>query len=476
MNKLRNNLYTVVLMLLIFTSVYQTGRLWFDGISNYNPFSRDVIFGTFNTVSYASKGNDSTYNITQPQEMIVYLSSTDPSFAVIENSGGDYKTLYTKSLEILKSFTSTEQQILDVDYDAFWEGVQGSLIFKYDYVVSNDIYNKEVDIDNKIDISLIGGIDTIVIELIKTANQDVHVYLINSENKQMIQLTQTIDSALFNELYKIEDKVIYDEYFDTKVNIEFAYLSTEKTNKKQFEGQNLFLRVPRSISSYYLKDSQFIDIIKPFVAKNKVDNDEFSEYAQSFFNHLPQHTKDENEQYYLYWDSSASIKYNIDGLLEYNRTIDSDVKLQEISKAYDVAMDFMKQYSKWKEFYLVNYEIGLAEEVTFYFEYRLDDYPLLIEGLDQIGLTYPAQVTVSGNQVENAKMYMIQLGVNGSNKNISSKDYYNDVLDREAVKDHIEDIYIAYVTEVGEENIEMNWIIELTGSEENIKVPIELEE
>lgn len=476
MNKLRNNLYTVVLMLLIFSSVYQTGRLWFDGISDYNPFSRDAIFSSFNTVSYASKSDDNTFNITQPQEMIVYLSANDPSFAVIENSGADYKTLYTKSLEILKSFTDAEQEIIELDYDAFWEGVQGSLIFKYDYIISNDIFNKEIDINNEVDIDLIGGVDTIVMELVKTENQNVHVYLINTENGKMIQLTQTIDQVLFNELYKIEDEVIYDEYFDTKVNIEFAYLSTEKTNKKQFEGQNLFLRVPRSLTSYYLKDSQYIDIINPFITEDKVDGDEIYDYVQNFFNHLPQHTKDENEQYYLFWDSSASVKYNVNGLLEYNRTVDSDIRLQEISKAYDIAMDFMEQCSKWNEFYLVNYEIGVSGEVTFYFEYRLDDYPLLIEGLDIIGLTYPAQVTVSGNQVENAKIYMIQLGVSGSNKNISSKDYYNDVLDREAVKDHIEEIYIAYVTEVGEDDIEMNWVVELVGSDEKIIVPIELGE
>lgn len=471
----RSKVYTLTLVSLMMLSIFQTGRLWFDGISSYNPFSRESVFVNQSSREVSPNFTE-TYNLTKPQEMMIYLPTKDPNFARISKTTGEYNSLYKSSANIIRSIAIGEQKVLPLDYNLFWEGIQGGLIFHYDYTMDNTVLLDEIfQTKNNIDVDIIDGFNMIYIELIKSANQDSKVYFINTQNEKMVEVKKKIDHKEFNDLFMVaEHNKNILEYIDKQVNIDFAFLSTKKSNKKQFLN-NTYLRVPVK-SEYYLNNN--IQYNNPYILGKKVNEKSFNEYAISFFNHIPQHTNSEDESYYLYWDTTINLKYSTNGLLEYSRAIEDHASSQSKARAFDVAMDFLNKYLSWDEYYLTNYEVTAEGDIIFSFNYSQNDYPIVFKGLETLNILNPIHIKVQNYQVQSARIYMIQQDASSQSKPdlTRTKDYYTDVLNRENISGDINKIELGYTIDIQKEvkPLELNWIIE--SAEESIVVPIYLVE
>lgn len=455
----KSNLYSIILLSLVVLSIVQTGRLWFDGISGYNPFYRGDLDSKRNMVP---SNISETYNMTKPQEMIIYLPTKDPSFAKISRTTKEYTTLYKATTQILESFlTHATYETKELDYNLFWDGVQGGLLFSYDYLLNSSILKEEILKDTKVDVDSIGGVDMMYVQLIKSANQEAKVYLVNTESNKMIMLKKTADNSDFASLYTLEDENLSVlSYIDQQVNIDFAFLSTKKSNKKKFV-ENNFLRVP--VKSEYYLNSNKIEFSNPFIAEDKVDESTFGAYATTFFNHVPQHTNSEGYSYYLYWDSKINLKYTNNGLLEYNKTGFDEIKNQSIATAYDIAMKYLKTYLTWNEYYLSHYVKNENGDLTFYFDYSQNDYPIYISGLEKLNMIHPISINIRDHQVQEAKIYLIEKKENSQGRInlVQSKDYYTDVLNRIGNIGDIEVMQpVYYLTLGGQKTMKLTWILD----------------
>lgn len=458
MKSVLDRLYSVILTCLILLSFYQTGRLWFDDISDYNPFSR--FSNDYSSTMEDLQPNPSfSYYMTKPQETIIYLSSEDPPFAVLSNTETEPVKVYNKSLDILRKFMQSNSLVeaKELNYNDLWSG-DGSIILSYDYLLSDEIISKEIDNNKKINVDEIGGVDLIVIELAQLMNGQAHVFFANTKNNKMIEMTMELEDHLAR-LYQMSSEEGMSnlvDYFKDKINIEFAYMSSKKSNKDQFKN-NIFLRQRNKV--FHIFDE--VAINKSFISDGIIAQGEFDQYIRGFFNNpnIVQWTNGPN--YYYYWDNKMSVKYYDSGVLEYKQIVNNK-KAVDINQAYYVSQQLLNDLlSYWKEVYLTDYKVDKSNgKVTLYFNYRLRDYPLIIDHLDELGLRYPIEVVVSGDRVESAKIYMIEQDMRVPIERSIVMDDYVRVLDSLKLEKPIYDIHLGYIISPDSQEASIQWVIE----------------
>lgn len=481
MKKKLDSLYSIVLGFLIVASIIQTGRLWYDPGSNYNPFYRSTRI----SLPAKEQRDETTTNsyLTNPKSLAVYKSNLEPSFALIESTKAVYESIYNRSYSIIKGIAQggTIGEVEELDYSKFWEGVQGSILLSYNYKINDNILKEELGIDAKIGLDGIEDANLIVIEILKTGNKEANIYFANTDSGKMIRVSMYMQDGgkYFEKLYMIQNENISGEtskttlfqYLEDKSDIDYSFISSIRSGKNF--AKNVFLRDKNK--SFYTDSHAGIQI--PYVEDHKVKNDvELQSFIYKMFKN-PNSVEDVrgiDDRNYIFIANGLIIKYENTGLLTYKQTVREEEETTE-QVAYSEAVAFLDNLN-WEEFSLKAYNKDSNGIYHFYFGYNRYTFPVMLDGLEMLDMPYPIEITVKSGKIEEAKVVVIEQKATNQSDISEFKDDYVRVLDQVVEENDIkgekiyQDIYYAFVKDDETDQYIMSWVVQVNDNVYHVPV------
>jgi hypothetical protein len=244
-----------------------------------------------------------------------------------------------------------------------------------------------------------------------------------------------------------------------------SFISTLKNNIPYYS-KHLLLPLPSENNRYH--DPVFMRI--PFLSNGVVNIPELDGYVSLYFDNpdIMKAIPLENEVRYV--DGNVVVRYNIDGLLEYNRIVKENTASTSLTLALTVANQFIEQDSQRMptEYFLKTY-IQEAQRTVFYYDVGFNDYSFVLreEVKQKYGMSHAIEVTVSGDKVIKYRRILRQIDdMNPQNKTLQAK--YEDVLDKVIVEAgtldvEIDEMYLGYSWHMDKMEMSLHWVVHYDG-------------
>jgi hypothetical protein len=438
-----NGVKSILLIILIILSLYQTTRLWFDDLSDLNLF--------YNIINYNSEvkeqiQEDKVYFST-PEIMAIYSPAKE--YLILKKTKKEFNDLFIDSINILKAIFSKGEMLEEVvPKHKLWE--KRSLLFKYPFLIDSnlllkDLNVKNINFDNETD-----KFNEIIIIPATDIEEYVYVYLLNDNYFDNIKVYRIKTRNIKEINKKLEESISAIEDNQALPN----YMSSKNLGIKLFNNNVL---LPQ-------EDTIYTDVVylkKPFYVDNELDEKKLEEYINGFFK--------DNIKWKIgeeYTDESVFVKYNNNGLIEYTNKDVQNKRDLSVVESYYLAEKFINIKDKRineVEYYLSDY-ITESNKTTFYFSYKYNDVNIIMSSdyMEEANMNTPMEITVVDGQVISYKRVLLELDkytkipekFNGDYTNVINK-----MLQLYPEEKNIKNMFLGYLLDFRKENMKLNWVI-----------------
>lgn len=408
--KITEKLKNIFIVILILLATYQTFTLWLVSIpiNNSSAYSPLFFFGQ-KTVDFDNKPDYFT-----PSKIIT--NNNQKYYIQYSQLKNDNKLNFAKELILeIDSFDSEQFNYSSLN-DNFI-----ALNFEFDISTNllEEIFSK--NLKNVEDFNF----NTILISL-EEENNLISFSLVNPKTKQIYTATINCDESLKttfnNEIAKNNNK-LYHNLIIKDDNIEFVPIFDDDSLKYY----NVNLTNPY-LSDVGLLKNDLTEKIKPlfYGSKNKV--------ASTVDNNIV-----------VISDSYNVAKYYPNDVLEYSyyKTLNTSSKTTNYED-YITALEFISKDSNLKnEIYLVSYTVN-DEKITFYFNYAVNNLPILLSPSDKnnLGINSALEISVSKGEVVHYKLLVYNYETAKETTSYSRDKFVNDVENTE-----YEELTLGYALE-----------------------------
>lgn len=385
MNKIKN----ILILFLVVTAVYQTGRLWLEDTASHNFF-----YTLFYSMGKGNQNGQENVAVISPQKLIVGYGNK--KFSVVYPKS-DYDSLIKGSNSTIKD--AVENGILTEIEEINWEELLASKVILYDFSfsVAPAEYIKGYQLKNSSIASNIESFDYIAVVPGKTLSENLRVYFINEKTKQAICYSEEKSHSAVSLYSEIDN-------FQQYLKDDLSYISTKQNSFNLFSDSTF---VPQWVQSN-LKYKPLLKI-NPFEVNQEVQSSRLEGYMEGFFSNYAQKVlnKDDNG-IYMFSDDTTVVKYYPNGVLEYyNYGLYDSSKEQSLSTAYNAASAFLKKDDSLNtSIFLADVQIT-SEGLVFYYDYFVNNMQLVLseQEKDKAGLTHSIEIVVKNNTVKKYKRY-----------------------------------------------------------------------
>jgi len=445
----------VILITLIVTSVYQTSRLWFDDQSDPSLFYR--VFssaGLENLEAMRDAGN-----LITPKQLGVYLGQPNLEYTVVKKGVTHYETLKNESIKILTMGLNKDYYVGTLEnLEPLWSNQHASIFL--DFPIEQAIFARNLGIPQNA-VRDIQSVATILIMPAFRNETGLNIFLEDHQTGLYHHYQVPKSEVLIS-----NDSLAYQISNVIANGNKTSFISTLKNNIPYYS-RHLLLPLPSEDNRYH--DPIFMRI--PFVSNALVNIQELDSYVSLYFDNpdIMKAIPLENEVRYV--DGNVVVRYNIDGLLEYNRIVKENASPTSLTLALTVANQFIEQDSQRMptEYFLKTY-VQEAQRTVFYYDVGFNDYPFVLteEVKTKYGMSHAIEVTVSGDKVIKYRRILRQIDdLNPQNRTLQAK--YEDILDEVIVEAgtlevEIEEMYLGYSWHRDIMEMSLNWVVQYDGS------------
>lgn len=437
---------TMLLSLLIITSIYQIGKLWFDDISNDNFFHEFIDGSTDTIISPEAKQK----HIITPNILGVYLGMPDIEFTIVKKTSKRYEDMYDQSIRILSEvFKSGKLEGKTRDSEIIWRNK--GVLFSLSFTLPKDLFAQDLGIGESL-LDGINSIKSIGIIPATTEHNNIVVYLVEDTNEIYMY---SLDK---NEIEDANDKLNRD--MEQIMESEGPqYISSLKNDITLF---NKDILLPIANEKYNAE----LLFTTPYVAENAFLDDSLESYINNYFANPGAKWEILKGNEIRYGDDKILIKYNLNGIFEYINLEEGNNGGADIISSYNSAVKFLEKDVKLiqQEYFLTNYKVK-DNSITFYYSYSSNDFPIVIDSQlkQQYELIEPMEITVTNGKVSSYKRILLEQEDFMQEREIFSASYEDAIAkfmqEYDIRKNSITDMYLGYFYE-NSGYATMQWIIE----------------
>lgn len=380
----------LIITFFVLLAVYQTGRLWFEDYSNHSLFK----LSTADSVA----GNDTAY--TSLLESILIGNGNGQIIKRCDNYFfSEYKEDFDNAIyaALNKGDFIGEEEI---NWNSTLKGK--FIIYEYNFEIENKNISKLFSVSSRKTSEITKATDNIII-----------IPNTISENSLTVIFINTKESKGFKYIVKSESakKVMENINMFIEPENELYYISSDQNGFDVFE-KNVFIPAWNSNNFSY----------NSIVAQNPLSDGEsviiskLESYVNVFFKNPAAKWPSTVNGIYTYSDDNTVVKYYTNGVLEYSGYTANDSKNKGISffDNYNSASAFLNRDTNIKnDYYLKDYLVSDGK-ITFYFNYRLNNIPILLSQLSKkkTGMNSFIEVTCENGKVTKYKRYICDFYLN----------------------------------------------------------------
>ncbi len=425
-----------IIAFLMVLAIYQTGELWFGGLSDHNFFS-----------FFSERSADDTDSPYILNRLIINLGDNKIVCRANGIYESEYKKIFDRAVSAAVSRGSFKNNSGGLDWNSLLQN--RCIIYEYNCVFKGSdisgIFNIRGDNYNRITPH-----DTIIISP-SSDSSVMTVIFYNTESGEYTGM-ELRDSGIIGQCY--EECSIFDQeeqsiYYISSVRNGFnIFKSNEFIPRWQTESYEYPLIEPRAM----LTDSAAIE-----------------NNANIFFGNPAGKTVSRQGGTYTFSDETAVVKYYDTGVLEYSNYRAEGSGTDSFSDNYSAAVRLISQDSFVKnQYFLDSYEYS-DNTYVFRFNYNINDLSVIMsdELKEKTGMASFIEVTVTKGKIDRYKKYSYRYVTSQKDKATASIDFINAVdglyaeLYKNGVTKAVDDISLCYIA--GNKSFGLSWIVDIEG-------------
>ncbi len=443
----------MTLVVLILGSVYQTGKLWFEDISD-RSFFYDVLKETTNMETrLVGIEND----LILPEQLGVYLNEDGIEYTVVGYGATNFKSMVSTSGKVLSKVLENGTYIGPLEDDSeLWDAPHLMLVLPFEYTGQQLASGFSLSKDKA---KMIENAATVYVVPADDEQRSLHLYIESSN-------TKTIHHFQINkELVLIENEVLSTSLANVVEGLNNpSYISTRKNLLPYYDRTILLPKVSRDIRYH---SSLFWEI--PFVnpRDGSIDEEGIKQKTRSFFDNPDVVGKIAFENEVRFTQGNVSVRYSKEGILDYSKNTE-EKGVPGLAEAVGLSEQFMKKRIKNTDFeyYLSDYTIG-TEDVTVYYNVGYNGFPIVMS--QEVGghfdMPYSIALTIKGNEVIHYRSILRQIPELMPQFEIFDMPY-EDALDSLIAEEGplttpITDMYLGYKWDLNASEMRLNWVVEM---------------
>jgi len=449
-NKIKN----ILIIVLVFVAVFQTGNLWLEGSGGRNFFTivfngmrqgkgQGIVDGKVLLPTVFAVGDGSRkFMLTYPEEK---------KNTTLMEGANDLLT------EVMADGTAKEPKS-GVDWDSIL--TSKCLVFQYDFMLPVENYLKEGAFGGKK--KGMNYFDQIALVPAKDSGEKTKVFLVNSSTDYVMEISlerSRYAAVLYRGLNLREDALIY--------------ASTGQSGFKLFESNVFVPQWAESTLPY-----QKLERVNPFEKDGVINRGLLENAIGGFFKNFAADwsTKDETGTF-MFSDETVVVKYapkkNI--LEYYSYDTYENGKKDSLIEGYGICLNFLKNDKSLQTGIYLSKIKERSSETTYYFDYEVGDFPILIadELANEMGSHNAIEIVVKNHAVKKYRRYAYNFQ-QGADKNGSLEVDFLTALNQaivsyqqrqgEDIITSVEDIRLCYYLEkIGD--LELKWKVKLYGTD-----------
>lgn len=443
-----NKMKSFVIIILVIAAVYQTGLLWLEDTASHNFFY--TVFGLGGQKEFTAEENV----LLLPSKFVI--GSGNRKYTVAYANDIEQEEVLSKGNDLLQEvLTQAEAGIMQqtIPWDNILEEKCLLLEYHFSVLVSEyfENYNKKLIVPE------IESFNCIAFVPSKTSNGITNIYFINTNLGQSWKVTMEKSRNSTNLYTMLESNENDLTYVSTKQS--GFNLFQDSVFVPQWKGNRLAYRSVMEVNPFMQDGS-----INRYFLENSVD---------SFFKNLEADWNRVDEMgTFVFSDETVVVRYYPKGILEYYSygTYDTEITT-DIITGYQICKNFMNNDTSLEtEVYLSGLEMN-RNEIIYYFDYVVDNYPILLSEAVQKDFDMPhaVEISIRGNSVRKYKRYAHNFkAVEIKDKEISVEflEALNQAIEQyqinheESEVKEVEDMYLGYFVEPNF-TVTMKWITEL---------------
>ncbi len=459
---------SVLLIILVFLSIYQTAMLWFDYPSNRNFFYSLVN----DEQAVVNESNEMHDDLFFPEKISVFYGDGSKTYGVMSLSQSDSLNLVDDSIKVV--FDSFDIGVLDnkqIDISELWD--RSHVLIDLPYSITSELLKKELNIKSKwID-------DAFSFERIYIfPEQEIDAYQAEQSMYKGIRivfadrkLTQLRSVNVQDERMQLlnDSLILYIDTLEEEQN--HMFFSTKEQGLDIFEEDVL---VPVNGQAFNLLSNLYGDMY--FYEGDKRDDEQLERFVSYFFVNPKSTWKTNNVNEVRFGDLESVVRYTDSGLFEYQLNYEIENPETTLSRSLRVANDFLTKDRLLNqiEYALDDFE-RRGSEIVLYYNYKYRNVPLIFNDLSAYSMKHPMEIVVSGNTVTKYRRIMWksqEVVVQGSAFEVRFQKPIDDLLLIDAIQPlKLSDMYLGYRIDNVSDGAYLTWILE--NEEERYYVELE---
>lgn len=442
----------ILLVVLIATSIYQTGKLWFEETSDRN-FFYDILARKTERVQVISTDG----RFIKADQVGVYVGTDDVQYTVIGSGATAYRSIedaLLKSIATILNSGTYVGPIKDADMD-----LKEHLVLTTPFAYEGEELKKGLGVTTSEMDAIASTRAFFLVPALKEgsavslyvesdSSDDVHFFQINSqaltiENEMLTYYMQRIIEANNNSAYI--STTDYDlSYFDRTVLLPVQ-------NKEIRYHKEVFWRIP-------------------YVQQGQIDYEGVRAVATPFYANAAAVGQVDYDDSVRFRSGDITLRYSNKGLLTYEQVVEAPTSATTLNEALTVAENFGKTtLSKvLSEYYLAGYTMDDAT-VTLYYNMGYNGFPIVMDDEQQLvpEVRYPLEVTIMNGMV--AKVNILLRDVEELLPQVEVFNTpYKEALDwlietNGPLTTAVDKMYLGYRWHSDSEGMKLNWIMEVGG-------------
>ncbi len=386
--KTKNIIKGLVIFSLVLLTFFQISELWFGGSSNTNFF-----YSFFSPVSSPINSEN--------------LSKAIKPYRIIAGEGDNKFLIKYSDIEIItdsgvkKSIQKDEMDKVILGLFEYGEFVKSGpvnwpeilqnkiMLAEYKFSMPTDVFTECYRIQKTTLSSRFNKFDSIAIIPLESGGISA-LFINNAENECHEYLVKSGDSnAMLNAIQSIS---VYND--------KLYYTSSVLEGLDAFSG-NVFL--PKWDFDPFTYSS--IVSINPYMENGNILYSTIEKKIDVFFANPALKRPSNLNDVYTFSDENTVVRYYSDGILEYNnfKAVDSKPNCT-FSSAFSSAIEFINNDSTIDgDFYLSDYTSADDGTWVFFFDFVINDYPLILS--QSLSMPHSVEITVSYDRVTKYKHY-----------------------------------------------------------------------
>lgn len=435
-----------LLIVLIITSIIQTGMLWLGGSPSHNFLESKPI------------------QVTPILPENIWRNTGDP-FTVsyrVDYKTSEYDRLVRELQEMLGKYTKgikvQESESLD------WAKILSMQGILYEYAIPVSLDELAT---SKLGLSEVGFIDNVFLNMADSMGSKVKLYLINDAEDVCYKAELSGD---FGDLTKIYSLFNIEEM---GVGLTKYQPSTKASNISPYLEGNVFLPLSGEDMPIKYEPLRFINPIEAYEEHKQIILDK---YTNEFFTKpILKDIDYRTDGSVVFTESMKSIvMYKPSGILEYiNLDVSRSEKVMSMLDGYNVALDFIEKThtlsQAMKQNIYLDRIVQTGREYTFYFDLRYDGYKVVLteEAKTQMGVEHMIELTIKDYQLIGGKWSIRELVVDEDMQGpivrelpVSYSEPINKMytgLPPEMSIPRLEDVQVVYVIEDIDRQMDIKW-------------------